>query len=380
MKTDNHNDWTDAFRESFPEEARPAAGGWEAVAGRMQRAAARRRAAIAAAALALPVAGGIFFLPQHHEVPDPQVAVVDNPSAVIPGTDDSSIITPDSPALMAYTPGQSGVIKNAISEHGPSLISEPLSEDTASEHVDHGNDSPVDPGESEEPVPSESESTPPAVLGEVIDLPDLFAETTDAPARGRRLTIGLAGATTAGGTPTTVTAGSMSAELSTKSSNNFWNNTTTTVLQHEYFHDLPLSFGVTASYSLTDRISLESGIEYTRLHSRLDGIHTFMHFAGIPVRMDYRLFSSGRFDFYAGVGGEVEKCLKATLGGMRVSEKQLQWSGSALLGAQVRLARNISLYLQPDLTYYFTKTSLVSYRTENRLSLSVHAGLRFNIE
>ena len=58
MRTDTHKEWTDAFRESFPEEVRPADGGWEAVAGRVRRAAARRRAAIVAAALALPLAGG----------------------------------------------------------------------------------------------------------------------------------------------------------------------------------------------------------------------------------------------------------------------------------------------------------------------------------
>ena len=57
MRTDTQKEWTDAFRESFPEEVRPADGGWEAVAGRLRRAAARRRAAIAAAALALPLAG-----------------------------------------------------------------------------------------------------------------------------------------------------------------------------------------------------------------------------------------------------------------------------------------------------------------------------------
>ena len=62
MRTDTQKEGTDAFRESFPEEVRPADGGWEAVAGRLRRAAARRRAAIAAAALALPLAGGIFFL------------------------------------------------------------------------------------------------------------------------------------------------------------------------------------------------------------------------------------------------------------------------------------------------------------------------------
>lgn len=377
MRTDKHNDWTDAFRESFPEEAQPAAGGWEAVSGRMRRAAARRRVAVAAAALALPIAGGIFFLPTRNDAHYPEVAVVNAPS-VIPGTDGSPVISREIPALVADIPEKVIVHKNIVPEYGTPQTIPPVQENTVSEC----GTPQTGPTEQEKPVsehiiPEDNSSVTP---GEAVDLPDLFSETTDTPARGRRLTIGLAGATTAGGTPTTVTAGSMSPEMSTKASNNFWSNNSMNVLQHEYFHDLPLSFGLTASYSLTDRFSLESGLEYTRLHSRLDDIHTVMHFAGIPVRFNYRFFSTGPVDFYTGAGGEVEKCFKATLGGMKVSEKGLQWSGSVLLGAQVRLTRNARLYLQPDLTYYFTKTALVSYRTENRLALSVHAGLRFDIQ
>ena len=96
MKTDNHNDWTDIFRESFPEEERPAAGGWEAVAGRMRRAAARRRAAVAAAVLALPVAGGLLFLLPHGDAPAPTDAA---PVSVIEATGTPRILA-DVPATV----------------------------------------------------------------------------------------------------------------------------------------------------------------------------------------------------------------------------------------------------------------------------------------
>jgi hypothetical protein len=215
------------------------------------------------------------------------------------------------------------------------------------------------------------------------DLPDLFAESGDAPARARRLAVGLGAAATAGGTPTTVTTTSMASGFATKASNAasnaFFNNTSGTFLHHKYDHDLPVSIGLAARYGLTDRLWLESGIEFTKLHSRLDDLHTSMLFVGIPLRVNYRLFSAGPFEAYAGLGGKAEKCLKATLGGMKVSEPQLQWSGSVLLGAQTRLTKKTWLYLQPDLTYYFTKTAMVSYRTENRLGLTVNAGLRFDI-
>ena len=171
----------------------------------------------------------------------------------------------------------------------------------------------------------------------------------------------------------------MARNFSTKASNNHFNNASGTILQHEYFHDLPVSLGLTARYALNDRISLESGLDFTRLHSRLDDLHSTMFFAGIPLRMEVILFTSGPFEVYSGIGGEAEKCLKATLGGMKCEEPHIQWSGSAFLGAQTRISRSSWLYFQPELTYYFTKTSLISYRTENRLGITLNAGLRFDI-
>ena len=211
-----------------------------------------------------------------------------------------------------------------------------------------------------------------------------FPDAEEAPAHtGHRLSVGIGAGSTAGGAPTSATVASIAGGFATKSSNyisnTFANNSRGLILQKEYVHDLPLSVGLNARYRLTDRLSLESGVEYTYLHSRLDDIHTVMHFAGIPLRVDYSLFTSGPVEFYAGLGGKVEKCMKASLGGMRVKERGLQWSGSFNIGAQSRLSRNAWVYIQPDISYYFTKTALTSYRTENRLGLTIRAGLRFDI-
>ena len=411
MKTDNHNDWTDAFRESFPEEARPEAGGWEAVAGRMRRAAARRRAALAAAALALPIAAGILFLPSRPDGKGTEIAVA--PAPVIPGNEGTELAVAEAPVIPDATsviPSATSVIPSTTSvipsEAKESASSDLTAEVTARVETDsfvglrppQNDNNDVIPGEAKE---SDSSDPTPTITNTVTevpedvmpgperasltpgDLPDLFAEAGDAPARARRLAIGLGAAATAGGTPATVTTTTMASGIATKASNNysnnFFNNSSGTILQHNYVHDLPVSIGLSARYGLTNRIWLESGLEFTRMHSRLDGLHTVMHFAGIPLRVNYSLFSSSRFEAYAGLGGKAEKCLKATLGGMKVSEPAVQWSGSILIGAQTRLAKNAWLYLQPDITYYFTKTSLLSYRTENRLGLTVHAGLRFNI-
>ena len=410
MRTDTHKEWTDYFREGFPEEVRPADGGWEAVAGRLRRAAARRRAAIAAAVLALPLAGGVFFLASRHPAAEPAIVadkpaiVADKPATITakpaivaaestiaatePDTDSRQIevITTPGAGLVAQITGptnESPVLRDVTSEHGVMANESPVLREAESEHGVTANEPSVLRDVTSEHRDMANES---AVLREAESEHGgaLFPDDEEASARrGHRLSVGLDAGSTAGGAPTSATVASIAGGFATKASNylsnNFSNNSRGLILQKEYVHDLPLSVGLNARYRLTDRLSLESGVEYSYLHSRLDDIHTVMHFAGIPLRMDYSLFTAGPVEFYTGVGGKVEKCLKASLGGMKVKERDLQWSGSFNIGAQSRLSRNAWIYVQPDISYYFTKTALTSYRTENRLGLTIHAGLRFDI-
>ena len=440
MRTDTQKEWTDAFRESFPEEVRPADGGWEVVAGRLRRAAARRRAAIAAAALALPLAGGVFFLnrPDNGET---LIEVREAPGLVAQVPEQSDGLTNDTPVLRDTrsehrgTANEHPVLRNANSEHRStanesSVLSESRSEhsgmtnelsvlrnansehggtanessvlsETGSEHSGMTNESSVlrnansehSSMANESSVLSESRSEHSGMTNEhsvlrEADPEHVSADFYDAeeatPARrAHRLTAGISAASMADGAPTTVTVSSLAGGLVTKSSNvasnSFLNNSKGVIMQKEYVHDLPLSFGLNARYWLSDRLSVESGLEYSYLHSRLDDIHTVMHFAGIPLRVDYSLFNAGPVEFYTGIGGKVEKCLKASLGGMRVKERDLQWSGSFNVGARSRLSKNAWIYFQPDISYYFTRTNLTSYRTENRLGLNLRAGILFDI-
>ncbi|MBR4568510.1 MAG: hypothetical protein IKO24_02060 [Bacteroidales bacterium] len=474
MRTDTQKEWTDAFRESFPEEVRPADGGWEAVAGRLRRAAARRRAAIAAAALALPLAGGVFFL-NHHDSGESRIEVRETPGLVAQVPEQSDDLTNDTPVLSESRSehngmmNESSVLRNANSEHGGTANEPPVLRNANSEHSSMANESSVlsesrsehsgmtnelsvlrnansehggtakessvlsearfEHGDmsNEHSVLSESRSehsgmtsessvlrnansehggtanehsvlqnansehggtaNEPPVLSEA-DPEHISADFSDVeeamPARrAHRLTAGISAASMADGAPTTVTVSSLAGGLVTKSSNvasnSFLNNSKGVIMQKEYVHDLPLSFGLNARYWLSDRLSVESGLEYSYLHSRLDDIHTVMHFAGIPLRVDYSLFNAGPVEFYTGIGGKVEKCLKASLGGMRVKERDLQWSGSFNVGARSRLSKNAWIYFQPDISYYFTRTNLTSYRTENRLGLNLRAGILFDI-
>ncbi len=75
----------------------------------------------------------------------------------------------------------------------------------------------------------------------------------------------------------------------------------------------------------------------------------------------------------------MEKCLKASVGRRSYDEKRLQWAGEAFAGVEFILWKSTSLYLQPTVSYWFTDTDLVTYRTETPLVFSVNAGLRFHL-
>jgi hypothetical protein len=150
-----------------------------------------------------------------------------------------------------------------------------------------------------------------------------------------------------------------------------------------YRHDLPLTFGLLAKVGLLPWLGVESGVEYTYLHSVADSylssLDQRLHFIGIPVRLDASLWSNHSFEIYAALGGKAEKCVSATLGQVRCDEPRIQLSAEVAGGIQYRLWDHIHLYLQPELTWYMTKTDLITYRTENPLGFSFDAGLRFEL-
>ncbi|MBR6865188.1 MAG: sigma-70 family RNA polymerase sigma factor [Bacteroidales bacterium] len=151
-----------------------------------------------------------------------------------------------------------------------------------------------------------------------------------------------------------------------------------------YRHDLPVSFGLTARMELTPRLGVESGLEYTYLHSTVLSeavqMDQRLHFVGIPVRVDTRLWSRNGIDLYAGLGAKAEKCISATMGKIKCEEPRLQWSTEAFAGVQYRIAPRAHLYFQPQITYSLTKTDLVTYRTETPLMFTLNAGLRFDLK
>ncbi len=169
----------------------------------------------------------------------------------------------------------------------------------------------------------------------------------------------------------------------------------------EYTHHLPVRFGLNAAYRLTDRLSIESGLSYTRLSSDLkDGTEESystgtqeLDYVGIPVNLKYRVLASRHFRLYASAGVLAEQCVsgkvtrKPVLGGTaaqteegRVSTKPQQLSANVAVGVQFDLSGDIGIYAEPGLSYYFDdRSSLSTIYKEKPLNFNLNVGLRFTV-
>lgn len=148
-------------------------------------------------------------------------------------------------------------------------------------------------------------------------------------------------------------------------------------------HFRPWSVGVTVARDLGHGFSLETGLQYTLLRSevyyRYATEQQSLHLLGVPIRLHKELLNAGRFGLYMGAGGVVELPLHGEVGRVTVHDRRLQFSLSVVAGARYRLGGVTELYFEPDLGYQFTETRLRTIRTENPLTLSLRAGLRFRL-
>lgn len=169
----------------------------------------------------------------------------------------------------------------------------------------------------------------------------------------------------------------------------------------EYKHRLPVRVGFNVAYRLTDRLSVESGVSYTRLSSDMkDGTKDNyssgsqkLDYIGVPLNVKYRAFGYRRLSVYASAGLLTEKCVSGkttheyVISGEKkkheaedVAEKPWQLSVNAALGAQLDVLRNVGVYVEPGVSYYFDDRSpLSTIYKEKPLNFNLNLGVRYTI-
>ena len=155
-----------------------------------------------------------------------------------------------------------------------------------------------------------------------------------------------------------------------------------------YRHEIPISFGVSARFFLTDRLSINTGLNYTRYKSLRT--RTFLatydhqkdwqyaHYIGVPARLDYMAVNRKHFNLYFGAGLQMDKCVYAKAGEERLHEKQLLFGLNGAMGIQVNIVPMVGLYFEPEISYALNEGSIVTFRSEEPFVVTVRGGLRFN--
>lgn len=169
----------------------------------------------------------------------------------------------------------------------------------------------------------------------------------------------------------------------------------------EYDHHLPIRIGLSVAYALTDRLSISSGLTYTRLSSDIKDAsreskyigEQRLHYVGIPLNVSYKVVSLRWLGLYGTAGVLAEKCVSGTTdegyvenNTMKytnthdISSKPLQMSVNAGVGIQFDFIDNVGIYAEPGLSYYFDDGSaLQTIYKEKPLNFNLNVGVRFKL-
>ena len=155
----------------------------------------------------------------------------------------------------------------------------------------------------------------------------------------------------------------------------------------KYKHEIPKSIGVSARFHITDKLSINTGLTYTRYASDRTRMYSYsdyqndrqyVHYLGIPVRLDWMIVNRKHFNFYLGAGVQADKCIYATVGGERLHEKEVLFGLSGAMGLQFNIVPMVGLYFEPDISYSLNEGSIQTYRSREPFVVTVRGGLRFN--
>lgn len=157
-------------------------------------------------------------------------------------------------------------------------------------------------------------------------------------------------------------------------------------------HKLPVKGGLSLRYSLDDRWSVQTGVNYSYHSSEIEmggeDIDQQLHFIGVPVAVGYNVWGNRHVNVYLTAGGEVEKLVKGrrTVSytgqqrneDVKMSRPQLSVQMSA--GAEYRATRAVSLYIEPGVSYHFDNGSGVStIYSDKPFEFGLSMGVRVDI-
>ena len=149
-----------------------------------------------------------------------------------------------------------------------------------------------------------------------------------------------------------------------------------------YRHYMPVSFAASLNWEVSERWNIGTGLRYSYLRSDIlqnkYASKQKIHYLGIPLKASYSFWDSRFINAYVSAGALFEMPLAAHIDGKKIDAPD-QWSVGAGIGMQFEITRKLSLYVEPDLYYYFdTGCDIRTIRTDKPFSVTIPVGIRFS--
>ena len=161
--------------------------------------------------------------------------------------------------------------------------------------------------------------------------------------------------------------------------------------ERQKYHQ-PISFGLTANIPISSALSVSSGVVYTRLSSDFTNIANSivyekkmtLHYIGIPLNVQYRVWQWHGLNVYATAGGQVDFNVNVHLEAdgldQEIEKDRVQWSIGGALGVQYNIIPQLGLYAEPGIKYYFDNgSSIRNYFKYRPTNFNLQIGLRLNM-
>jgi hypothetical protein len=156
----------------------------------------------------------------------------------------------------------------------------------------------------------------------------------------------------------------------------------------------PVSVGVQVLLPVDKTVSFGTGINYTLLYSYTDMQNRngserqeqTVHYIGVPLNLYINILESKGFRLYANTGVMIEKGLALrykVIGDIPEnytrSVSGVQWSVGAGIGGEYMIHKNLGLYADPSVSYFFKGGQPVTVRSVQPLQFKFEVGLRFHL-
>ncbi|MBR1503063.1 MAG: PorT family protein [Prevotella sp.] len=157
-------------------------------------------------------------------------------------------------------------------------------------------------------------------------------------------------------------------------------------------HYQPISFGLSVNLPISSRVSLATGLVYTRLRSDFTVVMSSypmtteqtLYYLGVPLNVHYRIWGYKGLKVYGIAGAAADYNVKARqeLEGVKqdMSRDRWQFSLNGGLGIEYDVIPQLGIYVEPGVKYYFDNGSRVqTFFKDKPTNFNLQVGLRWNL-